>query len=62
MIGMLWLFQGHVVMGTQAVSPYQQVIEKTKALSFKSQVLVKSIDKKLGKQDVSVTLMLIISY
>jgi len=39
---------GHVVMGTQAVSPYQQVIEKTKGLAFKSQMLSMNIEKKLG--------------
>lgn len=30
---------GHVVMGTQTLSPYQMLIEKTKALSFRSQML-----------------------
>jgi len=40
---------GHVVMGTQAVSPYQQVIEKTKGLSFRSQMLAMNIEKKLGQ-------------
>ncbi|XP_014673077.1 PREDICTED: eukaryotic translation initiation factor 3 subunit E-like [Priapulus caudatus] len=39
---------GHVVMGAQAVSPYQQVIEKTKSLSFRSQLLAMNIEKKLG--------------
>ncbi|XP_074640553.1 eukaryotic translation initiation factor 3 subunit E-A-like [Tubulanus polymorphus] len=39
---------GHVVMGTQAVSPYQQVIEKTKGLSFRSQMLCMNIEKRLG--------------
>jgi len=39
---------GHVVMGTQAVSPYQQVIEKTKNLSVRSQMLAFNIEKKLG--------------
>jgi translation initiation factor 3 subunit E len=50
------LLQGHVVMGTQAVSPYQQVIEKTKNLAFRSQVLALTIEKKTGsfnKQEVS---------
>ena len=42
--------QGHVVMGTQAVSPYYQVIEKTKQLGFKSQELVENIEKKLGQK------------
>ena len=39
-------FQGHVVMGNNAVSPYQQVIEKTKSLSFRSQMLAMNIEKK----------------
>lgn len=38
---------GHVVMGTQAVSPYQQLIEKTRALSFRSQLLVMNIEKRV---------------
>uniref|UniRef100_A0A8C1S5G3 Eukaryotic translation initiation factor 3 subunit E n=1 Tax=Cyprinus carpio TaxID=7962 RepID=A0A8C1S5G3_CYPCA len=37
---------GHVVMGNNAVSPYQQVIEKTKSLSFRSQMLAMNIEKK----------------
>ncbi|XP_070556963.1 eukaryotic translation initiation factor 3 subunit E-B-like [Ptychodera flava] len=40
--------QGHVVMGTQAVSAYQQVIEKTKGLSFRSQMLAMNVEKKLA--------------
>eukprot|EP01089_Gocevia_fonbrunei_P011606 TRINITY_DN2513_c0_g1_i2.p1 TRINITY_DN2513_c0_g1~~TRINITY_DN2513_c0_g1_i2.p1 ORF type:complete len:422 (-),score=87.97 TRINITY_DN2513_c0_g1_i2:85-1350(-) len=35
----------HVVMSTQHPSVYQQVIEKTKGLSFKSQVLANSLEK-----------------
>ncbi|XP_076039971.1 eukaryotic translation initiation factor 3 subunit e [Oratosquilla oratoria] len=42
---------GHVVMGTQAVSPYQQLIEKTKALSFRSQMLVMNIEKKAAAKN-----------
>ncbi|KAL8603517.1 Eukaryotic translation initiation factor 3 subunit E [Nucella lapillus] len=42
---------GHVVMGTQAVSPYQQVIEKTKNLAFRSQVLALTIEKKTAGQN-----------
>merc|ERR1712025_623366 len=42
---------GHVVMGTQAVSPYQQVIEKTKNLSVRSQMLAFNIEKKKKAQD-----------
>lgn len=40
--------KGHVVMGTLGVSPYQQVIEKTKNLSFRAQMLCVNIEKKLG--------------
>lgn len=42
---------GHVVMGTQAVSPYQQLIEKTKGLSFRSQMLAVNIEKKLNARN-----------
>jgi len=42
---------GHVVMGTQAISPYQQVIEKTKGLAFRSQMLVMNIEKRLGAKE-----------
>jgi translation initiation factor 3 subunit E len=38
---------GHVVMGAQAQSTYQQVIEKTKGLAFRSQMLVMNTEKKL---------------
>lgn len=38
-------------MGTQAVSVYQQVIEKTKGLSFRSQMLAMNLEKKLGIKD-----------
>lgn len=38
---------GHVVMGTQAVSPYQQLIEKTKAMAIRTQVLTMNIEKKV---------------
>ncbi len=37
-----------MVMGNNAVSPYQQVIEKTKSLSFRSQMLAVNIEKKLS--------------
>ena len=42
---------GHVVMGTQTTSPYQQLIEKTKALSFRSQMLQLNVEKKKKAQD-----------
>ncbi|KAI5091817.1 eukaryotic translation initiation factor 3 subunit E-B, partial [Silurus meridionalis] len=35
---------GHVVMGNNAVSPYQQVIEKTESLFFRSQMLPMNIE------------------
>merc|ERR1719282_1474989 len=43
--------QGTVVMGVETNSPYQQLIEKTKALSFRSQMLLTSIEKKKKAQD-----------
>lgn len=42
---------GRVVMGTQGISPYQQVIEKTKNLAFRSQMLVMNLEKKLSTKD-----------
>ena len=49
--------QGHVVMGAQAVSPYQQVIEKTKGLAFRSQMLVMNIEKKIGSEKKEVIII-----
>merc|ERR1712179_379192 len=43
--------QGTVVMGIDTNSPYQQLIEKTKALSFRSQMLQMNIEKKKKAQD-----------
>merc|ERR1712076_108598 len=43
--------QGHVVMGTQTTSPYEQLIERTKALSFRSQMLQLNVEKKKKAQD-----------
>lgn len=40
--------QGHVIMGQQAVSPYQQLIDKTKHISFRAQALSETIQKKIG--------------
>ncbi len=42
---------GHVVMGTQTMSPYQMLIEKTKALSFRSQMLQVNVEKKKRAQE-----------
>ena len=39
-----------MVMGVQAPSVYQQVIEKTKGLLFRSQLLAGNIDKKLSSE------------
>ncbi|NXP63821.1 EIF3E factor, partial [Chloropsis cyanopogon] len=46
---LIFALSGHVVMGNNAVSPYQQVIEKTKSLSFRSQMLAMNIEKKLNQ-------------
>merc|ERR1711909_118850 len=43
--------QGTVVMGVETNSPYQQLIEKTKALSFRSQMLLMNIEKEKKAQD-----------
>ena len=51
--------QGHVVMGQQAVSPYQQVIEKTKGLAFRSQMLIVKIEKTLGARSSEVCMFCI---
>lgn len=37
---------GHVVMGTQAISPYHQLIEKTKAMYVRSQVLTMNLNRR----------------
>lgn len=45
---------GHVVMGAQPLSPYQQLIEKIDSLSVRSETLCGLIDRKLkAKTDVS---------
>ncbi|KAG1712144.1 Eukaryotic translation initiation factor 3 subunit E [Nymphon striatum] len=44
---------GHVVMGTQAISPYEQVIDKTRSLSVRSQMLTIQVGKKLSKSQES---------
>ena len=49
--------QGHVVMATQTVSPYQQLIEKTKMLSVRSQKLAADIEKKLNVRNADVSLL-----
>ncbi|KAH9363611.1 hypothetical protein HPB48_004132 [Haemaphysalis longicornis] len=42
---------GHVVMGTQAVSPYQQLIDKTQALHFRSQQQIGHLEHRLSSSD-----------
>merc|ERR1719361_1814675 len=42
--------QGHVVMGTQAAAVHEQVIERTKGLMYRTQMVSASIDKKLASQ------------
>ena len=37
---------GHVILGVQPPDVYQQVIEKTKGLSFRSYVLAQNIEKR----------------
>jgi translation initiation factor 3 subunit E len=46
---------GHVVMGTQPLSPYQQLLEKVDSLSVRSEALQALIERKLKakNQDVS---------
>ncbi|GAB6029419.1 Eukaryotic translation initiation factor 3 subunit E [Chamberlinius hualienensis] len=38
---------GHVVMGAQTISPYHQLIEKTKTLTFRTQALAEAVEKRL---------------
>merc|ERR1719282_1968987 len=42
---------GHVVMGTQTTSPYEQLIERTKHLSMRSHILQINVEKKKKAQD-----------
>lgn len=44
---------GHVIVDNNAVSPYQQVIERTQSLSFGSQMLAMDIEKKLSQHGIS---------
>lgn len=54
---------GHVVMGTQPMSPYQQLIEKINSLSVRSEALTSLVERKhkAKTQDV-IYLVLLISY
>ena len=43
---------GHVVMGTQPASPYQQLVEKIDSLSVRSEALLNLIERKVkAKQE-----------
>ncbi|EDV23058.1 uncharacterized protein TRIADDRAFT_50473 [Trichoplax adhaerens] len=44
------LKEGHVIMGVQMPSVYEQIIEKTKSLTFKTQYLMQNIEKKTNMQ------------
>ena len=44
---------GHVIMGNNVVSSSQEVIEKTKSLSFRRQMLAMNIEKKLKQNSGS---------
>lgn len=44
---------GLVVMGNKTISPYQQVIEKTRSLSFRSQMFAMNIENKLNQNSRS---------
>lgn len=37
---------GHVVMGTQPLSPYQQLVEKIDSLSVRSETLTELVERK----------------
>lgn len=52
---------GHVVMGAQPLSPYQQLLEKVDSLSVRSEALLTLIERKLKSrtQDVSILLPLL---
>jgi len=40
---------GHVVMGTQPLSPYQQLVEKIDSLSVRSETLTTLVERKQAK-------------
>lgn len=42
--------KGHVIMEAQAVSPYEQVIEKTKAFSLRTQMLSSNVERRLNRE------------
>jgi len=48
---------GHVVMGTQPLSPYQQILEKVDTLSVRSEALQQLIERKVKAKTQEVSLM-----
>lgn len=55
---------GHVVMGTQPLSPYQQLLEKIDTLSVRSEALQQLIERKVKAktQEVNYFLYLLIKF
>jgi len=47
---------GHVVMGTQPVSPYQALVEKIDSLSVRSEALQSLIERKLKARGYDVSI------
>ena len=47
----VFVLKGHVVFGAQVISPYQQIIEKTKNLTTKANAISLTIDKKMKNVD-----------
>jgi len=46
---------GHVIMGTQAVSPYQQFVEKMNGISLRTQALAANFERKVNSSSSSDT-------
>lgn len=43
---------GHVIMGTQAVSQYHQLIEKTQAMRLRTEMLTVNVEKIVHKKPI----------
>lgn len=43
---------GHVIMGTQAVSQYHQLIEKTQAMRLRTEMLTVNVEKTVHKKPI----------
>lgn len=50
---------GHVVMGTQPLSPYQQLLEKIDTLSVRSEALQQLIERKVKAKTQEVSVLLV---